>query len=450
MYPTNCLTAAAQQANILPGPREVNLHVPDDRNSPRTTPFTAPPHVLAESADRPSFVISHHPTSSDAPGPSSSSQSSWNSLQHHPRSMMPSNNVHRFYHLPALNPAPQYQGYFQHPLFPADFAAHQRPPAILHQRPPAIPHQQPSAIPLHRPPVTQPQRPQTIPHQPRFFQQQSPAPASSCLQAPAPENLPRLPQPIAPQHLSHEAPLRPEESPCNSTHLTNIPISPQSQFYGNRGHISAYLENLENKIMRRRGSVRQDREKSIINYLKALSREDKYDEVFIILTNFKFSRSNHSWLQTVWLRGHYNRESVRLNRPLNPSDRARVRKMFPFPSSITNHDDYDVQKFAKDFLKTYYTVVKYPKPGEKEMLSEQCQMTYHQVNSWFKNRRARDRDHPPEIPTYDPAEAEDTLDLLRDMLCELEEEDVTEDLELAMKMEEAERVNLMRPDDSAN
>ena len=54
----------------------------------------------------------------------------------------------------------------------------------------------------------------------------------------------------------------------------------------------------------------------------------------------------------------------------------------------------------------------------------------------------------PEIPTYDPAEAEDTLDLLRDMFGELEEEDVTEDLELAMKMEEAERVNLMRPDDS--
>ena len=124
--------------------------------------------------------------------------------------------------------------------------------------------------------------------------------------------------------------------------------------------------------------------------------------------------------------------------------------MFPFPSSITNHDDYDVQKFAKDFLKTYYTVVKYPKPGEKEMLSEQCQMTYHQVNSWFKNRRARDRDHPHEIPTYDPAEAEDTLDLLRDMLGELEEEDVTEDLELAMKMEEVERVNLMRPEDSGS
>ena len=173
----------------------------------------------------------------------------------------------------------------------------------------------------------------------------------------------------------------------------------------------AYLENLQNKIMRRKGSSRSDKEKSTLNYLKTLAREERFEEMFVIITNFVFSKKNHSWLQTLWLRGHYAREMERLGRALQPADRLRLRRLQPFPSSISEPDDYESQRVAKDFLKVFYGINEYPSPGQKMMLSARCKMTYHQVNSWFKNRRARDREQPEQIKVS-PEQLDDTLDLL--------------------------------------
>ena len=177
----------------------------------------------------------------------------------------------------------------------------------------------------------------------------------------------------------------------------------------------AYLENLKNKIMRRKGSARCDKEKSTLNYLKTLAREEQYEEMFVIISNFQFSERNHSWLQTLWLRGHYARETQRLGRPLNPADRLRLRRLQPFPQTISQPDDYESQKFAKDFLKVFYGINEYPSPGQKMMLSTRCRMTYHQVNSWFKNRRARDRE-APELVKVSPQQLDETLDILMNII----------------------------------
>ena len=178
---------------------------------------------------------------------------------------------------------------------------------------------------------------------------------------------------------------------------------------------SAYLDNLQNKIMRRKGSARCDKETSTLNYLKTLAREEKYEEMFLIISNFSFSEKNHSWLQTLWLRGHYARETQRLGRPLNPTDRLRLRRIQPFPQTISQPDDYESQRFAKDFLKVFYGINEYPSPGQKMMLSTRCKMTYHQVNSWFKNRRARDREQPEEVKVS-PQQLDETLDILMDIV----------------------------------
>lgn len=179
----------------------------------------------------------------------------------------------------------------------------------------------------------------------------------------------------------------------------------------------AYLENLQNKIMRRKGSARCDKEKSTLNYLKTLAREEQYEEMFVIISNFNFSEKNHSWLQTLWLRGHYSRETQRLGRPLNPADRLRLRRQQPFPKSISQSDDYESQKFAKDFLKVFYGINEYPSPGQKMMLSAKCRLTYHQVNSWFKNRRARDREQPEQVKVS-PHQLNETLDILMNIIDE--------------------------------
>ena len=59
----------------------------------------------------------------------------------------------------------------------------------------------------------------------------------------------------------------------------------------------------------------------------------------------------------------------------------------------------------------FYGINDYPTPGQKMILSSHCKMTYHQVNSWFKNRRARDRE-APELVNETPEQLDETLDIL--------------------------------------
>eukprot|EP00116_Pleurobrachia_bachei_P006266 sb/3466528/ len=213
--------------------------------------------------------------------------------------------------------------------------------------------------------------------------------------------------------------------------LQDLPVSPVDpsyplhEPYPTPKYCPGYLENLQNKIMRRKGSVRSDKEKSTLSYLKCLSREERYEEMFVILENFSFSVTNHRWLQTLWLRGHYTREAARLGRGLAPADRTRIKRQFPFPTAITSPQlDIEDHRYSKDFLKVFYGINEYPSPGEKMMLSVRCKMTYHQVNSWFKNRRARDREAlavcgteflPPASP-QSPEQLDETLDLMMDII----------------------------------
>ena len=176
-----------------------------------------------------------------------------------------------------------------------------------------------------------------------------------------------------------------------------------------------YLENLQNKIMRRKGAQGTNKEQSTLNYLKSLSREERYNEVFLIISNFSFTKNNHSWLQTLWLRGHYAQETHSLGRPLLPADRLRLRRCHPFPSTITEPDDYESQVYAKGFLKAFYSINEYPTPEDKKLLSKRCSLTYHQVNSWFKNRRARDRE-PTTTVKRSQREIDATLDALFELI----------------------------------
>ena len=175
----------------------------------------------------------------------------------------------------------------------------------------------------------------------------------------------------------------------------------------------SYLDNLQNRIMRRKGAGRADKEKATLNYLKSLAREEQYSEMFVIISNFSFSQKNHSWIQTLWLRGIYAQGAKTQGRPLGPSERARLRRSNPFPHTISS--DVESQRCGKDFLKIFYGINEYPSPEEKIMLSARCNMPYHKVNNWFRNQRARDQDGTEQLTTSTDTLSE-TLDLMMEVI----------------------------------
>ncbi|CAF4528656.1 unnamed protein product, partial [Rotaria sp. Silwood2] len=59
-----------------------------------------------------------------------------------------------------------------------------------------------------------------------------------------------------------------------------------------------------------------------------------YQELYHLLENYKYKRDYHTKLQTIWIEAHYQEAEKLRGRSLEPVDKYRVRKKYPYPPTI--------------------------------------------------------------------------------------------------------------------
>ena len=80
-------------------------------------------------------------------------------------------------------------------------------------------------------------------------------------------------------------------------------------------------------------------------------------------------------------------------RPLQPMEKCRIRKRFPFPNTIWDGVDivHRIRVSDRICLEESFTRNKYPDEVEKRALVEKTELSLTQVNDWFKNHRLREK-----------------------------------------------------------
>ncbi|KAK3092539.1 hypothetical protein FSP39_004135 [Pinctada imbricata] len=118
-----------------------------------------------------------------------------------------------------------------------------------------------------------------------------------------------------------------------------------------------------------------------------------YRELYAILESHKFDESNHTFLQNLWYKAHYNEAQKIRGRPLGAVDKYRLRRKYPLPKTIWDGEEtiYCFKEKSRQSLKECYKNNRYPTPDEKRNLAKKTGLTLTQVSNWFKNRRQRDR-----------------------------------------------------------
>ncbi|XP_022254976.1 homeobox protein SIX6-like [Limulus polyphemus] len=118
-----------------------------------------------------------------------------------------------------------------------------------------------------------------------------------------------------------------------------------------------------------------------------------FRELYRILHSQRFSRKSHVKLQALWVQAHYMEAEKKRGKPLGPVDKYRVRKKFPFPSTIWDGEQktHCFKERTRDLLRACYLQDSYPTPSKKYELAEATGLTPTQIGNWFKNRRQRDR-----------------------------------------------------------
>ncbi|CAG5120662.1 unnamed protein product, partial [Candidula unifasciata] len=122
-------------------------------------------------------------------------------------------------------------------------------------------------------------------------------------------------------------------------------------------------------------------------------RNGDYKEVYSLLQNNTFNTSNHTFLQQLWFRAHYNEAQIARGRPLGAVEKYRLRRKYPLPETIWDGEEtvYCFKEKSRQALKNCYKENRYPTPDEKRCLAKLTGLTLTQVSNWFKNRRQRDR-----------------------------------------------------------
>ncbi|KAM6933513.1 SIX homeobox 9 [Xenentodon cancila] len=118
-----------------------------------------------------------------------------------------------------------------------------------------------------------------------------------------------------------------------------------------------------------------------------------FSDLYTLLEGFPFSLRSHSFLQQLWLQGHYAEAERQRGRPLGAVGKYRVRRKFPLPKTIWDGEkiSYCFKEKSRSLLWTAYHRTPYPSTREKQELAAATGLTTTQVSNWFKNRRQRDR-----------------------------------------------------------
>ncbi|XP_061575390.1 SIX homeobox 9 [Cololabis saira] len=121
--------------------------------------------------------------------------------------------------------------------------------------------------------------------------------------------------------------------------------------------------------------------------------QGRFSDLYTLLEGFPFSPRSHSFLQQLWLRGHYTEAERQKGRALGAVGKYRVRRKFPLPKTIWDGEEtsYCFKEKSRGLLRKSYHRDPYPSTREKRALSAATGLTTTQVSNWFKNRRQRDR-----------------------------------------------------------
>ncbi|XP_076318311.1 homeobox protein SIX6-like [Tachypleus tridentatus] len=137
-----------------------------------------------------------------------------------------------------------------------------------------------------------------------------------------------------------------------------------------------------------------DMNEAVLRARAAVAFHDRnFRELYHILQSRRFSRKSHAKLQALWIQAHYMEVEKNRGKPLGAVDKYRVRKRFPFPSTIWDGEQrtHCFKERTRDLLREYYLHNCYPSPSKKYELAEATGLTPTQIGNWFKNRRQRDR-----------------------------------------------------------
>lgn len=133
-------------------------------------------------------------------------------------------------------------------------------------------------------------------------------------------------------------------------------------------------------------------ENSLVSTAHDLIEDQLYDQVIFYLQSQNFPPRLHDVLQKLWLTSVYNSASKkRNNKQLNAVDRYRLRKRFPYPSTIFSGDKtiYLYKESTRVKLCDMFEKDPYPSPARKLCIARECELEVEQVTNWFKNRRGR-------------------------------------------------------------
>ena len=126
---------------------------------------------------------------------------------------------------------------------------------------------------------------------------------------------------------------------------------------------------------------------------KILSSQARYTDLMSLITSSTFPSTSHAEIRELWLNAVYTTAQADKPKKLSSMARHRLRKRFPFPSSITLGEEtsYNIKASARKLLVQMFDLNPYPSCSDKKALAVQCGMEYVQVSHWFKNRRMRSK-----------------------------------------------------------
>ena len=129
------------------------------------------------------------------------------------------------------------------------------------------------------------------------------------------------------------------------------------------------------------------------NTAQTMFDQQQYDELVTYLSTTYFPSSDHSHLQTLYYNSFYELHKISTGRRrLEPSQKYRLRKSNPLPSTISsvkfksnNHFDDETRSLLMEVFRTNRT----PFPETIQTLSEHTGLTERQIRNFFKNKRSR-------------------------------------------------------------
>ena len=130
-------------------------------------------------------------------------------------------------------------------------------------------------------------------------------------------------------------------------------------------------------------------------FQQLLLKQD-YKEILGLISSTTFAEEHKEEMRKVWLATIYlmKQANMKGRSTITPVSRYRARKAHPFPPSIQLENEepvsYGYKESTRALLSTYFAEVnQYPSQHEKLALVRQTDLSYDQINTFFKNNRMR-------------------------------------------------------------